>query len=241
MFFKSKRSFCEHCEKAIPAWYNIPILSFLFLRGRTACCHQKIGLRTLVVETLTPLLFMYIFFRYPFLDARLSPGSFDLPNAIRCLHALTLSSVLIVCSFIDWEHLIIPDVISLPMTLLTPVVVALHPELSWKSAVLGVLFGGGIIYTISWLYYVLRKAEGLGLGDAKLLAFLGGWLGVESLVPILFLSSIVGSFYGVTLAGFNTLTKKEPFTLRQEIPFGPFLSMAALFYLLSPVHWTELF
>ncbi len=131
--------------------------------------------------------------------------------------------------------MIIPDAISLPMIAVFPMIAYVHPELTLYSAFLGVLIGGGTIYAIAWIYYLLRKREGIGMGDAKLLAAIGGWLGYESLLPTVLFASIVGSFVGIGL-----ILKNRNTNLQTEIPFGPFLALGAAFYLLSPVHWLEI-
>ena len=133
---------------------------------------------------------------------------------------------MIVCSGIDFDHKIIPDIISLPMIFLTPLVVYFHPELLWFDALIGVFLGGGVIYLVAWLYYLLRKEEGMGMGDAKLLAAIGGWLGYKAVLPTLLYSSFIGSLFGL-----SSMIYSKRINLKSEIPFGPFLACASLLYL----------
>jgi leader peptidase (prepilin peptidase)/N-methyltransferase len=144
-----------------------------------------------------------------------------------------LFSVLLVCLGIDMRHHIIPDVLSLPMILLSIPVFLLHPELTWKSSLLGILIGGGVIYLIAWSYFLIRKEEGIGFGDAKLLAAIGGWLGYQSVLPTLLNGSVVGSVLGVGLVILKAVKNKNvalQASLRMEIPFGPFLVLGAFLY-----------
>lgn len=234
IFWKSSRSFCPHCSAMIPSWQNIPLLSFFLLRGKTSCCGQNISWQYPLVELFTGLSLAYIYWRFPFLGSHQLLAHIQVPNLLRFLHASTFLSLLIVCSVIDGQHMIIPDVISLPMILLTPLIIILHPELSWQSGLLGVLLGGGSIYAIAWLYFIMRKAEGIGLGDAKLMAAIGGWLGYEAIFPTLLYGSVLGSIFGVLMA-----ISKKNFSLKLEVPFGPFLALGACLYFFSPVHWME--
>ena len=134
------------------------------------------------------------------------------------------------------QHRIIPDVLSLPMIALTPLVVMLHPELSWRSGLIGVIAGGGIIYLIAWLYLLVRGREGMGMGDAKLLAAIGGWLGYQAIMPTLLVGSVLGSVVGI-----GAMLKSRQLNLQTELPFGPFLALGAALFLLLPFHWLETF
>ncbi len=227
MFFASTRSQCPHCKAAIPFWHNIPILSWLLLRGRARCCGNRISIQYVLVELMTAILFVVIYWHFPFVMRPDGGLVFDSPEVMRCLHALAFTSLLLICSVIDLEHQIIPDVLSIPMILLSPLVVYLHPELDWKSSLIGVIVGGGSLYTVAWLYYVIRRNYGLGMGDVKLLAAIGGWLGYQSILTTIFWGSILGSIAGI---GVIIITRK--FDMKTKLPFGPFLSFAAVSYLL---------
>ena len=235
VFWQSHRSFCIQCQQKIPFWLNVPVISFLYLRGKTSCCQSKISWRYPLVEILTGSVFLILFWNYPFLSYKYNLYTFHYNEFIRFSHITIFSCIMIICSFIDVEHMIIPDVISLPMIIITPVVVFLHPELSWKSSVLGVLLGAGCIYTIAWIYFLIRKQEGIGMGDAKLLAVVGGWLGYEAVFPTLLYSSILGSIIGIFCL---LITKRK--SLNLHIPFGPFIALAAVCYQLSSLNFYEL-
>lgn len=235
-FWQSHRSFCPDCGAAIPGWLNIPILSYLFLQGKSRCCRKRIALFYPLVELFTGLLFVFLYWRFPFFAQNAFPTSdIDLPQFIRFAHALVFCSLLLICSVIDLHHKIIPDRISLPMIALSPLVAYVHPELTLRSSLLGVLLGGAGVYLVAWLYYAIRRREGIGMGDAKLLAALGGWLGYQCLIPTVLFASVTGSVIGLLLIVWNRRN-----TMQTEIPFGPFLSLGAVLYLLSPLHWLEL-
>lgn len=227
IFFADKRSKCPNCDAYIPYWLNIPILSWLFIRGRARCCGQAISVRYPLVELGTAILFATIYWVFPFVlrwDAGLTVDSSEL---IRCVHAMVFCSLLLISSLIDLEHQIIPNVLSVPMILVSPLVVYLHPELDWKSSLIGVALGGGSLYAVAWLYYLIRRDYGLGMGDVKLLAGIGGWLGYQSILTTVFWASMLGSVVGI---GVIIVSKKMDFKVR--LPFGPFLSIAAISYLL---------
>lgn len=236
-FWASSRSFCPQCQKQIPFYLNLPLVSYLFLLGKSACCQKRISPQYPIVELGTALLLVLLLFRVRLAGLSLFELHFvSLKEWLRFLHGFLFISILIVTSVIDFHFMIIPDKISLPGILATPLVIWLHPELSWKSGLLGVLIGGGFILVVAWFYYFLRKKEGIGMGDAKLLALMGGWLGYESLFPILFYSSITGSVIGIFL-----LAAQEKLSMKAAIPFGPFLALGALIQLLSPVSFWSFF
>ena len=222
-FFKNTRSVCPSCGAKIPMWFNIPILAWFILRGRTACCKTRLSLQYPIIELLTALMFAYMYFKFPFLGWSLHSGVWDPQTAIRFFHATLFISVLLTCSVIDLQHMIIPDVISLPMIALTPVVAWIHPDLDMKSALIGVVLGGGFLYGIAWLYWIIRKEYGMGFGDVKLLAAIGGWLGYQAIFPTLFVGSIVGSIIGVVV-----LIIGKKFSWQARLPFGPFLAGGAV-------------
>jgi leader peptidase (prepilin peptidase)/N-methyltransferase len=207
----------------IPWWHNIPLLSFLCLRGQTACCSQKLSFYYPLAETLVAAMFVISYAKFPF--AQGWPYSYVIDYVVlgRFLHAVIFSSLLILCSLIDMRLQIIPDVISLPMVITAPLAVCLLPHMPWKDSLYGVLFGGGIIYVIAWSYVLLRGRIGLGGGDFKLMAAIGGWLGYQSVLPTLFVASILGSLYGLV---FEILLRRG--NLQVKIPFGPFLAIGAL-------------
>lgn len=227
-FLSNSRSFCPQCSKPIPFYLNIPILSYLFLRGKTACCQKKLSIEYLIVELLTALLFAVLYIKYPFFGLETTPSAVDHELVIRFIHAALFTSLLLICSFIDLHHMIIPDVISLPMIAMTPIIVYFHPDLDWISAGMGVLAGGGILYGVAWLYWIFRKEVGMGLGDVKLLAAIGGWLGYQAILPTILFGSILGSVVGISL-----MAIQRKLNMKSSIPFGPFLALGAMMHLFS--------
>ncbi|MCB9228327.1 MAG: prepilin peptidase [Deltaproteobacteria bacterium] len=235
-FFKSPRSICPHCGHLIPWWLNIPLISFFFLKGRAACCQKKISIQYPLVELAGAILFLLTYWKHPFLSG--VPGHYivNLNALIRFSHLSIFASLMLICSVIDIRHQIIPDKISLPMLLLSPLWVWLHPELDWKSSLIGALTGAGIIYGVAWAYYLLRKEQGIGMGDAKLLAAIGGWLGYQAVFPALFLGSVLGSAYGI-----SAMIVSGRIGLKSRIPFGPFLAIGAILHMYVRTSLTELF
>lgn len=228
VFWDSHRSKCPSCESIIPALSNIPLLSFLLQRGKSRCCQKNISYVYPVVEVLTALLFLGAYVLFPFVGPDGLPHQNQL---IRFIHTIVLSSILLICSTIDLEHQIIPDELSWPMIFFGPLVAYFHPELSLSESLQGVFFGAAMICTIIYGYYKIRGVEGMGLGDAKLLAFIGGWLGVRAVLPVLMLGSILGSL--IAILG---MVKNRRIDGSVEIAFGPFLAVGALIYMVAPRH-----
>lgn len=225
-FLKHARSICPACGNVIPFWLNIPIVGWFFLRGKASCCGAKLSIQYPVVEALTAVIFVIHYYFHPFLGWNLDQIMFDGHEALRFGHATIFVCLMVVCSVIDLRLMIIPDVISIPMMALTPIVVWLHPDLDMFSALLGVALGAGFLYAVAWIYWIIRKEYGLGFGDVKLLGAIGGWLGYQAVFPTLFLGSIIGSILGVVALG---LAKKLSFKAR--VPFGPFLATGAIIHL----------
>lgn len=226
-FFKHARSVCRSCGAHIPAWHNLPILSYLLLRGRARCCGARLSPQYPIVELLTALTFVCIYWKFPFLVFTDRGVAWDYPELMRAAHAAVFLCLMIVCSFIDIRLMIIPDVISLPMIVLTPLIALLHPDLDWLSAVIGAAAGAASLYAIAWVYYLIRKETGMGAGDVKLLAAIGGWLGYQAIFPTIFYGSVLGAVVGLIAMA---LTKK--LSLKSEIPFGPFLATGAALHLM---------
>jgi leader peptidase (prepilin peptidase)/N-methyltransferase len=211
---------CPQCGGAIRWYQNIPILSYLFLGGKCARCRHPISVRYPMVEALTGLLFALIVYR------------FGLQYFVPVLWLFV--AALVVITFIDLDHQIIPDVISLPGIIIGFLCSFLIPWLSWTDSLLGILLGGGSLFAIAAGYELLTKKEGMGGGDIKLLAMLGAFLGWKAILPIIFISSLLGSVVGIPLM----MIKKAD--SRLAIPFGPFLVTGAMVYLLwgpALLHW----
>lgn len=202
---------CPSCNTPLKWYENIPIISYLFLRGQCSHCHTTISLQYPVVELLMAILSLAIY------------RHFGLTVTAAGYFIFTAS--LLVVIWIDLHHQIIPDTISLPGILLGFLFSFVNPMIDWPDSLIGLLVGGGILYGISALYYLLRKQVGMGGGDIKLLAMLGAFLGYRSLPFIIFASSVSGAAVGLL----TMIIKKKGAETR--IPFGPFLSLAALIYL----------
>ncbi len=204
-------SHCPNCKKNL-AWYeNIPIFSYLVLRGKCAHCKQSISLQYPLVELLTALLFGAVIYRFGL--------------SFTALGYILFCSALITIIWIDIYHQIIPDLISLPGIVLGFLFSFINSAVTWQDSLIGLLTGGGFLYAIAFSYYLVRRQEGMGGGDIKLLAMIGAFLGWQSLLFVIFASSLTGSIIGVLIL----LKKKEGSKTR--IPFGPFLSCSAIIYL----------
>lgn len=202
---------CPACLTNLRWYHNVPILGFLLLRGRCAFCGVKIPWRYPLVECLNAGLYVLVFSRFGF-------------SAITLVMFLFVA-VLVVITFIDLDHQLIPDAISLPGIVVGFGCSFFLPWLSWQDSLFGILLGGGSLFAVAAGYELLTKKEGMGGGDIKLLAMIGAFLGWKAVLPVIFLSSLTGTLIGVPLM----LIKGEGGRL--AIPFGPFLACAALFYL----------
>ncbi|MDA3903798.1 MAG: prepilin peptidase [Desulfuromusa sp.] len=207
----SPPSACPHCGHRIRWFQNIPILSYLFLGGKCASCYTRISLRYPAIEALTGLLFVLVLYYFSFSAATLVYWVF--------------LAALVTITFIDLDHQIIPDVISLPGIVVGFICSFFIPWLSWSDSVLGIVVGGGTLLAIAWIYEKVAKREGMGGGDIKLLGMLGAFLGWKAVLPVIFIASLMGSLIGVPLM----LLQKGDTKL--AIPFGPFLAFAATVYL----------
>ncbi|MBW6503895.1 prepilin peptidase [bacterium] len=203
----SPRSRCPGCGREIRASENIPIASFLLLRGRCAGCGGAITWRYPAVELLTAAGFAAIFL----LDG---PG-------FQLLRDLLFFSLLVPIAFIDIDHRIIPDELSLG-GLSAGILLSLLPGGDWKGSVAGALLGGGILYATALLYEKIRGVEGMGGGDIKLLAMIGAFVGWRGTVATLFFGAFLGA------AGGLLAMRKGGEGLKTAIPFGPYLCVAAL-------------
>ena len=202
---------CPKCQTLI-AWYdNLPILSYLLLRGKCRACRATISLQYPMVELSMALFTAALYYKLSI--------SFEF-----FFYLIFLASLLVII-FIDAHHQIIPDVISLPGILIGFAGSFFNTLVSWQSAGLGVLFGGGFLYSFALGYYFLTKRDGLGGGDIKLLAMIGAFLGWQSLLFVIFASSVTGSIIGI-----GAMVKQGKGG-QTKIPFGPFLAGAAIVYL----------
>ncbi len=204
-------SHCPQCATTLHWYENIPIISYLVLRGRCRTCRAKISLQYPLVELSMGLLATALFHVF---------GPF-----FAFFYYFVFCAALLVIIQIDIRHQIIPDVITLPGILIGFGGSFVNPLVSWQQSALGILLGGGILYGIALTYYLLAKRDGMGGGDIKLLAMIGAFLGWQSLLFVVFAASLSGSIIGIA-AMF-----KQKKGGRTRIPFGPFLSLAALCWL----------
>jgi len=203
---------CPTCKQSIHWWENIPLLSYVLLRGRCSHCDAHISLRYPAVEALTALLSITVFWVLG-LDWQLAA-------------ALILTWGLIVLSFVDLDHMLLPDVITLPLLWLGLLVNLAGGFCDIGSAVIGAVSGYLVLWIIFHVYRMISGREGFGYGDFKLLAALGAWLGWQMLPLVLLLASLCGAVIGITLI---MLTPREA---RQPLPFGPYLAVAGWIVLL---------
>jgi len=206
------RSKCPRCGTLIRWYQNIPVASYVVLRGKCAHCSAKISLRYPLVELLNALLYALVIWYY----------GFSWATPIYWVFA----SMLIVVTFIDLDFQIIPNVISLPGIVLGFCLSPLIPWLGWQDSLIGIVVGGGCLWVIAVVYMLIAKTEGMGMGDVKLLAMIGGFLGYKALLPVILISSVVGSIVGIVLIGLSGKGRKL------EIPFGPYLSLGAVLVLI---------
>ena len=204
-------SHCPVCSAPLRWYHNVPVISFLLLRGKCAFCNAKISWRYPAVELLNAGLYVLAFWYFGF-------------SPITLVLFLFLSA-LVVITFIDLDHQIIPDVISLPGIVVGFACSFALPWLTWLDSIYGILLGGGSLLVVAGAYEFLTKKEGMGGGDIKLLAMIGAFLGWKVILPVIFLSSLIGSLVGVPLM----LLQKSDGQL--AIPFGPFLATATIVWL----------
>ncbi|HTN69537.1 MAG TPA: prepilin peptidase [Methylomirabilota bacterium] len=213
-------SHCPNCAAAIAFYDNIPLISYIILRGRCRSCGERFSLRYFLIEFLMGSLAVGLYFE------------FGLGFAF--VVSFVFVAALIAISFIDLDVRIVPDVISLPgivaglvFSLIGRYVISDPFELvpSPMSALLGVLVGGGFLLALAWAYEAFTGVEGMGGGDVKLLAMIGAFLGWPSVPVTLFFSSLGGSVIGLTAMLIKGVGR------RYALPFAPFLCLGALLYL----------
>ena len=204
------RSFCPQCNSAIQFYDNIPVFSYLWLKGRCRNCKASISLRYPLVELMTGILAIAILFMFGL--------------TLESIVFFVFISSLLVITFIDIDHKIIPDMISLPGIPIGLAASFVLPDMTFKSSLLGLLVGGGSLLLVAWTYNLITHKEGMGGGDIKLLGMIGTFIGWKGVIFTIFAASLTGTFVGIIVM----LLKGK--NLKFAIPFGPFLSIGAMSY-----------
>ena len=206
------RSMCPNCDTLIPFYDNIPLFSYLWLKGQCRRCKIKISMRYPMVELLGGLVALGTYLRFGL--------------TIETLIYYVFIAALLMVTFIDLDHGIIPDVITLPGIPICFAASFALPDITYKDALLGILIGGGSLFLVAWVYTILTKKEGMGGGDIKLLAMMGAIVGWQGVLFTIFVASLVG-----TLAGFAVMLQSRK-GMKLAVPFGPFLSIGSITYIL---------
>jgi leader peptidase (prepilin peptidase)/N-methyltransferase len=204
---------CPGCKNDIPWHCNIPIFSFIFLKGKCRKCKLKISFIYPIVEVLSAITFLICYLNYGL--------------SLDFLFSTIFFLGLLIIFFTDFKYFLIFDSITLPMAAIGIVITAfsLNPfNIRILDSIFGALIGYALIFSIRWVYFKIKKVEGMGLGDAKLFLALGAWLGFQSLLFILFVSSLLGSIYGYA---YIFIAKKNK---NVEIAYGCFIILAVVLY-----------
>lgn len=200
-------SHCPHCRRALRWYHNVPVVSWIVLGGRCAFCRQPISIRYPLVEAATAALFLL----------HLAVLGWGPLLAVR----LAFAAALVALFAIDLEHRILPNVITLPGTVLG-FVASLFVGPGWIASLAGILLGGGLLWAVAEAYYRWRGIEGLGFGDVKMLGMIGAVLGWQQVLVTMLIASLVGSAVGLTLV------RLRGRTLHDALPFGTFLALGAM-------------
>jgi len=207
------RSSCPNCGHRIRAFENIPVISYLLLKGRCSACKTPISMRYPLIEILSGTL--------------IGLTSWQLGYSTATLFAWIFVFALIALTFIDFDTQLLPDDITLPLLWLGLLFNLNFGFTDLKSAVIGAMAGYLVLWSVFWLFKLIRGKEGMGYGDFKLLAAIGAWFGWQLLPAVILLSSTLGAIIGIALIVVTKRGKDVP------IPFGPFLAIggiAALFF-----------
>jgi leader peptidase (prepilin peptidase)/N-methyltransferase len=206
-------SHCPYCHHPIQPWHNIPVLSWLLLRGRCAYCHHSISIQYPIVEALTAV------------TSYLIASHFGVSMYTFAIIALTY--LLITAALIDLNHMLLPDALTQPMMWLGIICSLLQiGPVTLHDSVVGTLAGYLSLWSVYWLFKLLTKKEGMGYGDFKLLAALGAWLGWQLLPIVILIASLAGTLFGVVLI---IVKKNSP---DRSFPFGPSLAISGWICLL---------
>jgi leader peptidase (prepilin peptidase)/N-methyltransferase len=201
-------SCCPGCGKAIAPYDNVPLLSYLWLRGRCRHCRVAISLRYPFVELVVGLSSLGAYLRHGL--------------GLETLSEFGFLAAMIALVFIDYDHRILPNSITLPGAALGLLLSGVRPALTVTESIGGLLLGAGLLFLVAEVYFRLRKIEGLGMGDVKMMGMIGAFVGWKAVLLILFLGSLLGTFVGLVLM----VAKGKG--LKTALPFGTFLGTATI-------------
>lgn len=205
-------SACPKCKTSIKPWHNLPLLSWLMLKGKCAACHVPICARYPIIEFITGLLIATLAWHFG--------------PSWQFVFASILTFVLVALTGIDLDEMLLPDQMTLPLLWLGLIINLNHTFASPTDAIIGAAAGYLSLWSIFWLFKILTGKEGMGYGDFKLLAVFGAWLGWQMLPLVILLSSLVGAVVGITMIVSKRLEQGNP------IPFGPYIAAAGWIALL---------
>lgn len=204
------RSICPNCNNYIRYYDNIPVLSYIWLKGRCRHCNTPISFRYPLVEVMTGIVALNVLLIFGL--------------TLEGLVYFAFISSLLVITFIDIDHKIIPNIITLPGIPIGFIASFALPTVTLKDSALGLLAGGGSLWLVAWAYSLITRKDGMGGGDIKLLAMMGTIIGWQGVIFTIFVSSAVGTLVGITII----LVQDK--NMKFAVPFGPFLSIGAITY-----------
>ena len=204
----SPRSACPKCGGLIRAYDNIPVFSYLLLRGRCRNCGTSISIRYPFVEAVVGAASLVAFLRHGF--------------GLEYASEFTFATAMVALVFIDFDHQILPDAITLPGTVLGVILAAPRASITLTESVAGAALGAGLLFLVAEVYLRLRNIEGMGMGDVKMMAMIGAFLGWKGVFVTLFLGSLLGTLVGLIVMAVRGQG------LQTKLPFGTFLGIAAV-------------
>lgn len=207
-------SACPECGAAVKPWQNIPVISFLFLKGKCHSCQNPISTRYPIVEIITGMVSVLAFMKFGI--------------SYQFLAMLLLTYISIALMGIDFDHYILPDILTLPLLWLGLILNTQSLFVPLLDAVWGAVLGYGVLWSVFWLFKLITGKDGMGFGDFKLLAAYGAWFGWQVLPNIVLLSSVVGAACGLFLIVAHGRDSQVP------MPFGPFIAGAAWLVVMFP-------
>ncbi len=202
------RSFCPKCESLIPWYRNIPVISWIMLGGRCGDCSERISIRYPLVELAVAVLFGGAVYRWGVSWSTLS--------------SMIFGCAMLLLALVDYDFKLLPNVVTLPGTAIGFALSFVDPRVAWIDSAIGIVVGGGLLYLTAWLYLKLRGLQGMGMGDVKMIAMIGGFVGWQGALLTIFLGSLFGSVVGV---GLMTIKGRD---WDYALPFGTFLALAAV-------------